>query len=267
MEQGSGFGTLFEKYSKVFLAIGILLAIFLGAKSIKELKSIAYVGRDVPAMNTIIVSGTGEVFKVPDLAIFSFTVESESLVVNTAQTRVNENISDIIKFLKDNGVEEKDIKTQGYNVYPRYEYDTRSAIYPYPEGDRNLAAYVVSQMIEVKVRKIDDAGKLISGVGELGATQISGISFTVDDDEEVLREARQKAIADAQKKAKQLSKDLGVRLVRIVNFSDGGNYPLYYAKDMAYGMGGASEAMPQAAQLPAGENQFVSNVNITYEIR
>ena len=272
MENMNGSGSVIvQKYGKILFAIGVLLAIFLAVLSIKELKSLAYIGRDVPAMNTISVSGKGEVFQAPDVATFTFTVRDENLIVSKAQETVNGSISDILAYLKKSGVAEKDIRTLGYNVYPRYEYKSIvcSPTYcPPSDGSRNLAGYEVSQMIEVKVRKLADAGKLVSGVGELGATEISGLNFTVDEEEGILREARQKAISDAQAKAKHLAKDLGVRLVRIVNYSEGGNYPIYYNKGMAYGMGGAvAESAPLAGEIPTGENQFISNVTITYEIR
>ena len=94
---GSGF---LEKNSKVIFAIGVLLAIFLAVLSIKELKSIAFVGRDVPAMNTISVSGKGEVFQAPDIATFTLTVREENLIVSKAQEIVNSSISDILAYLK-----------------------------------------------------------------------------------------------------------------------------------------------------------------------
>ena len=162
-------------------------------------------------------------------------------------------------------MDEKDIKTTGYNIYPRYEYQSSSAYYP-NSGKQTLAAYVVSQNVTVKARKIEDAGKLLSGLGEMGVTNVSGLSFEVDDEDSVIAKARE-AISDAREKAKKLAKDLGVSLVRIVSFSDSGNYPIYYTKDsMTLGMGGMAESAP-APSIPIGENQFTSNVSITYEIK
>ena len=256
------------KLGKALTLVALLLALFLFTITVKEFKSISYVGKDVPAMNTVTVSGSGEAFKAPDIATFSFTIQDESLVVSQSQERVNTQVAATLSYLEKNGVEKKDIKTLNYSVYPRYEYpEIRCITYPCPTGERRLAGYTVSQSVSVKVRKLADAGKLVAGVGELGATELSGLQFEVDGDNEVLREARQEAITDAQTKAKQLAKDLGVRLVRIVNFSEGGNYPVYYGKAMSLGMGGDSASAPTPAQLPEGENQFISNVSITYEIR
>ena len=248
--------------------LGLVLCALSAVFIIKEVKSLPYVGKDVPAMNTISVSGEGEAFQKPDIATFSFTVEDENLIVGKAQEKVNSTMADILSYLKKSGVAEKDIKTTNYSVYPRYEYNQIQCFtYPCPTGRQTLAGYVVSQSVFIKVRKLEDAGKLVSGIGESGATNISGLTFSVDQQDAVEREAREKAITNAKEKAQQLARDLGVRLVRIVSYSEGGNYPIYYGKDMAMGMGGDMQSAPRAAELPTGENQFVSNVTITYEIR
>ena len=250
------------------LVLVIIVAVFFAAKSIKELKAIGFVGKELSPSATIVVSGEGEVLTKPDIASFSFSVEKESLNVAEAQSGSAKIVNDILAELKKLGVADKDVKTLGYNIYPRYEYISGGMSYEYypPNGGkRELASYVVSQTIEVKVRKIADAGKIISSIGEMGASNLSGLSFSVDREEEFTAEARKEAIVDAQSKAKILAKDLGVQLVRVTSFSESGNYPgpIYYAKSMeASGMGGGA-----TPEVPSGENRIVSNVTITYEIR
>lgn len=246
----------------------IAAAVFFAAKAIKELKTIGFVGKELSPSATIMVSGEGEVLTKPDIASFSFTVEKESLNVAEAQSGSAKIVNDILAELKKLGVADKDVKTLGYNIYPRYEYVSGGVsyeYYPVNGGKRELAGYVVSQTIEVKVRQIADAGKIISSIGEMGAANLSGLSFSVDKEEEFTAEARQEAIADAQSKAKILAKDLGVTLVRITSFSESSNYPgpIYYTKSAeAYGAGGGV-----TPEVPSGENRIVSNVTLTYEIR
>ena len=217
-------------------------------------------------ISTITVSGKGEVVVAPDIATVSFGVTAESKDVAKAQTDSNTKMNNIIEALKSKGVEAKDIKTTNYNIYPRYDY-VQSATYPNYGGKQVLVAYVVSQNVEVKIRKISTAGDILSTVGGLGVTDVSGLTFSVDKVDEVKDQARGLAIDDAKAQAKVLAKGLGVRLVRITNFSESGNMPIYYGleKSMAVGMGG-SDAVP-APQLQAGENKITSNVSITYEIR
>lgn len=215
--------------------------------------------------DTITVSGKGEVMVKPDIATVSFGVTSENLDVAKAQTAATTKMNSIIDLLKTKGVVEKDIKLTNYNIYPRYDY-LRADIYPYGGGKQILAAYVVSQTVEVKIRDISKAGEILSGVGTLGVTDVSGLTFTVDNQDEIKDQARDLAIVDAKDQAKILAKGLGVKLVKITAFSENGNYPVYYEinKSMALGMGGADAAVPQ---VPMGENKITSNVTITYEIR
>jgi len=214
-------------------------------------------------VNTISFSGQGEVVVKPDIATVSFGVTVENLNVSTAQTQATTKMNNIIDLLKTKGVEEKDIKLTNYNIYPRYDY-LQAQFYPYT-GRQTLAAYVVSQTVEVRIRDISKAGEILSGVGEFGVTDVSGLTFTVDNEDEVKNQARDLAIKDAKSQAESLAKSLGVRLVKITNFTEGGRYPVYYEmnKSMALGMGGDG-AIPQ---VPMGENKIISNVSITYEIR
>lgn len=259
MTQESENSNLYGKLLKAGAVAMALLALFLFAKTISEIKGWRVIGKDIPPQATITVSGKGEVVIKPDIATFSFGIQEESLVVGEAQEGVAKSENEILAFLEKNGVAKDDIKVSGYNIYPRYDYARSS-------GKQTLAAYVVSESVEVKVRKIGDAGKLIGSLGEFGATNLSGLSFNVDKQDDVLKQAREKAIADAKVNAQKLAKELGVSLSRIVSFSEnGGGYPvpMYYAK-AEMGMGGADSATPE---LPSGTNKITSNISITYEIR
>lgn len=249
-------------------ALGIL-ALFLLVAFARELQELRYVGTGVPPTNTITVSGEGEVFAVPDIAEFSVTIQETAKDVKSAQDAATKKADDIIAYLKGEGIEEKDIKTADYSVYPQYEYSQATCRDGYcPPGRQTLTGYQVTQTLIVKVHDTDQAGDLLSGVGSRGASQVSGLSFTIEDEDTLQAEARGKAIEDARMKAIELSKQLKVRLVRIVGFSENGSYP---PVPYAYGMGGdalsvRAEKAP-APELPVGENKITSNVSITYEIR
>lgn len=256
-------------FKKALVIVAVLLSLYLLVISIKEIKSIAYVGRDVPTQNTITVSGTGDAVAVPDIATFTFGVTQEAADVATAQKNATNKINAAIDFVKQNGVADKDIKTTSYNITPVYDYANGVCnAYQCSPSKQTLRGYEVSQMIEVKVRKTEDAGKLLSGIGAQGVTNISGLNFGVDKEETVKAQARQLAIDDAKSKADTLAKQLGVHLVRIVNFNESGNVPIYYDK-MAMGMGGgvAQSASVPTPSIPSGEQKITSNVTITYEIR
>ncbi|MEK7567883.1 MAG: SIMPL domain-containing protein [Patescibacteria group bacterium] len=269
-------GTKLTKTLVWLVAVGV---IFMAAKTINEFRKGAYIGRDVASQNTITVTGEGEVLAKPDIATFTFSVTEEGKTVSEAQKKATDKTNKTMDFLKKRDVDDKkDTKTLSYNINPKYEYYYQPQIMapcsvdycpPRPVKEPKIIGYEVSQTIEVKVRKLEDAGNLLTGVGEIGVQNVGGLQFKIEDEDKVKREAQEKAIDVAKEKAEKLADQLGVSLVRITNFSEGGNYPIYYNKMMtvsadSYGRGGAAEPAPS---VPSGENQILSNVTITYEIR
>lgn len=257
----------------VRIILGVLAFVvifFISVKIAKDIKSYDYIGRDISSPNTISISGKGEILAKADIATFSFSVAEESPNVSEAQDRAAGKINDAIKFLKDIGVEEKDIKTINYNIYPRYNYiksPEKSKIIPPIRDNRVLIGYEVNQGVEVKVRNIGSAGTILSGIGNLGASNVSGLSFSIDEEDKLKKDARELAIEDARANGKVMAESLGVKLVRIINFSESGYFPIYRerfsASDMSMSVGGAGPT----PEIPTGENKITSQVNIVYEIK
>lgn len=250
------------------VALG-MLALFLLAATIGQLKGLRFIGSGVPATNTITVTGEGEEFVVPDIAEFNATVMEIGSDVKAAQDKATKKLNDIYAYLKEAGIDEKDIRTADYSANPRYEW--RTGVCPVgrdcPGGRQVLTGYEVSQTLEIKVRDTTKAGDILAGVGENGVSSVSGLTFTVDDEEKIEAKARDTAIADAKAKAQVLAKSLRVSLVRIVGFSESGSIPPYLQKT-AYDMAVTEEAQSnRAPEIPVGQNKIVSNISLTYEIQ
>ncbi len=261
-----------KKLSIGFLILAISGSLLLLAMFFSAMKEYKYIGRDIPSQTTISVSGDAEEYAVPDIAEISFAITNEAKIPAEARIKVDEKMATLAKFLEDNGVEKKDIKTTAYNLYPKYEWHREPyvpcATYPcppYPESKQVLIGYEVTQSVDVKIRKIDNAGTVLGGLADRGATNVSGLTFKVDDEDVVKAKAREEAIKKAKVKAEVLAKSLGVTLVRIIAFNEGGNYP--------YGYGGmemkamSADVAPTAPTIPVGENKYISNVTIVYEIQ
>jgi uncharacterized protein YggE len=230
--------------------------------------SIRYVGAGITPGNTISVSGYGESYSTPDIATFSYSVVSEKPTVADAQADATAKANAITAYLKSAGVDEKDMQTSNYSINPQYDYGTSVCAGGYcPPGKQTLRGYEVRQTTTVKVRDTSKAGDLLAGIGTKGATEVSGLQFTFDDPQQGQVEARTKAIADASAKAKELAKELGVSLVRVVSFneSSGGAPVPMYAK--AFDSAAGSAVAQSAPQLSVGQNKVTDNVSVTYEIR
>lgn len=251
-----------QQIGVVFLVLLVLLSIFFLAKTMNEFERRGASGH----LPTITVSGEGEVVAIPDVATFSFSVQEERDTTAAAQESVTEQMNTILDLLKDEGIEEKDIKTTNYSIFPQYDF-IQCISAPCPPSRRELRGYEVSHTIEVKIRDTEEVGDVLALVGDAGADNVSGINFSIDDEEALREEARAKAIEDARAKAKQLAEDLDVRIKGVVSFNESGDESIYYARQESLamdGMGGGPSASPS---IPSGENTILSRVHITYEIR
>ena len=215
--------------------------------------------------NTITVSDTGTIYVKPDLAVVTASVINEAKTVAGAMAENSEKMNKVIKFVKEQGIEDKDLKTTSFNIYPRYEYRIEETeIYPYPPGKRVLVGYEVRQSLEVKIRNMDKIGAIIEGITSAGANEVSDLQFTVDKEDEFKKQAREEAIKKAKTKAEELAKQLGIKLIRISNFSESTLVPYFYSmKELAsMGIGGG-----EAPSIQTGENKIEVTVSITYEIK
>lgn len=247
------------------LAVGILLAVFLLSKTITEFKS--HSNSEQYPSRTISVSGHGEVIAVPDVAVFTFDVREESEKVEDAQSVATEKINLITELLDDSGIEEEDIKTVSYNVYPQYDWvPSTNCVNGFNcGGNQELRGYEVSQSTRVKVKDMSQAGELITKVGELGVSNISGLQFVIDEDKDLKEEARDLAIEDAKEKAENRAKSLGVKLGDLVSFYEDNQYG--YGHDAIMESAVMSRDMGGAPVLSPGETEVTSDISIVFEIK
>jgi len=232
--------------------------------------------------NTISFTGEGKVFAIPDIAMISFSIVTEAKTSKEAQETNSEKSKKGVDFLKNQGIDEKDIKTTSYNVYPQYSYPrplplgTETQSYPaqgssgivYPEyypSNPKITGYQVNQSFEVKIHDLEKVSVVLDGLVSAGANQVNHLGFKIDDEEKLKEKARQLAIADAKEKAKNLKKQLNIRLGKIINYSEGGGYPIHYRLEaQAFDKAGVGGNGPE---IPVGENEIVVNATITYQIK
>ncbi|MEN9337758.1 MAG: hypothetical protein RIQ41_72 [Candidatus Parcubacteria bacterium] len=256
----------YKKYTWIIGTLALVGIFFASiAFGISELKTSAHPNGQ---QATVSVSGDGEVTAVPDIATLTVTIRESAKTVAEAQELVETKTKAAINALANLGVEEKDRKTTYYNVSPMYEQTgVIPTTYPTPRTPK-IIGYEVSQSFEIKVRKIDTAGDVFGALGAANISEISGPSYTIDDPEALQAQAKEKAIAEAQKKAKETAKALGMSLGEIIGYSEdqGGYYPMYARDTMSaqYAKGGA---LGPEVTLPAGENKVTSRVTIVYLLK
>jgi uncharacterized protein YggE len=252
----------------VWLATALLvIATVVGLRMVFGERHHGYDNGAMPAVIT--VSGKGEIKAVPDVSKFMVTVEETAKDQSTALNASSEKVNNVIDLLKKAGIEEKDIKTEYTNVNPKYEYPSGRAeimIYPPVSANPVIVGYTSSHTLSVKVRdigKVSDVQQIFAGAK---VQNISGPDLSIDDVDGIKIDAREKAIADAKAQAEVLAEQLGVRLGKIVSFSESGNenYPMYMSARADVAMAG--KTAPEA-NIATGEQTITSNVSITYKIR
>ncbi|MBI2405235.1 SIMPL domain-containing protein [Candidatus Gottesmanbacteria bacterium] len=236
------------------LALLAVLTLWVGAKFVGEAKSI---NGQFPNVPTITVTGEGKVLAKPDIGIVAFSVWRESKDVGMAQEQATKATNAVVDYLKGAGVEDKDLKTTSYTITPMYDYTEFRG--------QTFRGYQIRQSFELKIRDLAKVGSHLNKIAQLGANEVGSLRFDVDNIEALRTEARAKAIADAKAKAKQLARDLRVRLDDIVSYSESGGFPgpIFYGM-AAGGKGGDFEAAPPAT--PTGENEITVTVYLGYGI-
>lgn len=248
-----------EEYKNLVSILLVILGVFLVVLVISNIIDVRDKLKETK--NTITVSDIGTIYTKPDLVLATASVVTEEKTVAESLNKNTKKMNAVIKFVKEQGIEDKDLKTTGFNIYPRYEWYDESEIYP--KGKRVLAGYEVSQSLQIKIRDMEKIGAVIQGVTDAGANEVSDLQFTIDKQDEFKKQAREEAIKKAKLKAKELAEQLGVKLVRISNFSESSVVPYFYSM---------KEAAPQAMgggetpSIQTGENKIEVAVSITYEI-
>lgn len=232
-------------------AVLIILAVFL-------LVSTNRIWNTATTTNAVSFSGEGKVVAKPDIAKVQLSIVTDALTSKAAQDDNSKKSKAVTDYLKKQDIDDKDIKTTGYNIYPQYKY-------PQYGGRPTITGYQVNQSMEVKVHDLDKVSNILDGVVSAGANQVNQLSFEIDNPDALKAEARAKAIADAKKKASELKNQVGISLGKIVNFSENtGGYPvpIYYDAEVGGISGGG-----RGPSVPTGENEIVVNVSLTYQIR
>lgn len=221
--------------------------------------------------NTVSFSGQGKIYAKPDIATLDFSVITEAVTSKAAQDENSKKSQKITDYLKKQNIEEKDIKTTYYNIYPKYSsqppviYNREEIqIYPPIPSESKIIGYQVTQGFQVKIRNFDKLSNIVDGLVANGVNNVSNLGFSIEDPEKLRSEARTLAIADAKKKADELKGKIGIKLGKIVNFYE----DIYgYGFDRGGGFGGVEASAAKGPSLPPGENKITVNVTITYQIK
>jgi len=202
------------------------------------------------------INATGEVTRVPDVAVISAGVVSRSPTASAALQDSANRMDRVLAALKRAGVADRDVQTSNVNL---------NAEYRYPENQSpQLVGYTATNSVTIRFRDIRNSGKILDALVSEGSNQISGPSLVVDKPEAALDEARAKAIAIGRARADLYARSLGMRVVRVVAINESGGY---YAPPAPPPPPMMARAEMASTRIEPGEQKLQVNVGMTFELQ
>lgn len=209
------------------------------------------------AVRTLNVSGSGQANLAPDIAYIYVGVHTENPTAAEAVAENNTQTQTVIQAIKDFGIDEKDIRTTNFSIYPQDKYDPQTGT---PTGDKT---YVVDNTVYVTVHQLDQLGDLLDTVVTAGANTVNSVQFDVANKAEALKQARADAVKDAEAQAKSLAEAAGLSLGEIQSIGFQDSQPIFDGK----GGGGALAADAASIPIQPGQLTFTVTVNISYALK
>lgn len=205
---------------------------------------------DVPQLS---VTGQGVAQVVPDMARISLGVSTRSDDAGAAFDAVAGSIGNMLAKLTEAGVDERDVQSTQVNLSPQYDYNRQN------EGAPKLTGFIANSTLSVGVRDLSKLGEIMSAVTAVGANEIHGLQFDVQDRSAAEDTARSLAVKDAMHRATVLAEAAGLKLGSVLMLQEGGDYG---ARPVMMAMERASADMP----IAAGEVGINSSVTMVFEL-
>jgi uncharacterized protein len=211
---------------------------------------------DFPA--AISVTGEASISVPPDLAQIDAGVASDAKSAREASEANNAAMSKVLAALKGAGIDEKDTQTSRLSLQPQYAQNRPGYS---GSGPSVITGYHAANRVTVKLHDIAKVAGVIDTLVAAGANDIGNIGFSVSQASKLLDEARDKAVADARRKAEIYAKAAGVTLGAPLSIAEGGAPAPVFRSKMAMPM--AATSVPVAP----GEETLSVNVSVTWAIK
>lgn len=237
------------KAKKVVFLVTLILAVCLIASTVFAAE----------ASGAITVTGTGSIKVKPDIATINIGVTTDDADAGKAQETNSAEMNKVLKALKDNGVEDKDVQTSYFSIYPKYDYSYMVMSVTEP----TVSGYTVTNSVNVTVRDISKVGEILNAAISAGGNYGGNVSFSISDDSKYYAVALDLAIKNAKSKADVIAKSIGVSIEKPSSVTESGYYrPISYS-DYAYDA--ALKAVSGAGSVPISQGDLEVTATVTVE--
>ena len=234
--------------------VGALLAVvLLPAVANSPKQSPALAATDTSSRG-VAVSGTGQVYGIPDTLHLSMGVTVNRADVTSALNAASAALDKVISSLKSHGVPAKDIQTSGLNVNPHYTGDVA----------QHVSGYDVDHEITVTLRDLKTAGSIVSAAVAAGGNdaRVNGLSVALESNDNLISAARERAFNDAKTKADQLARLAGRTLGRVLSISE--QVASNPTSPMAFG-GNAASTDSKAISIQPGQQAVDVTISVVWD--
>lgn len=202
-----------------------------------------------PESRQVTVVGTGKVQGTPDTLNVTASIEATAPDVTAAMNQTSSRQQAVLDALSGAGIDKKDIATKQVELQPDYR-------------DSVITGYRASNTIDIKVRKLDTASQVLAKIVTAGgnSTRISNVAYAIDDDSQLVKDARTRAFNDAKDRAQQYAQLSGLKLGKVVSISEatGGTTPTP--------MPAPRMAMAEAVPLSPGQKTVNFSVTVIWDL-
>ncbi len=209
-----------------------------------------------PEQRTITVTGTGTTRVSPDIAVVSLGVQTQGADVGAAVQENNRRAQAVTDALLEQGVAAEDMRTVNFYVSSQQLFDPMGL----PTGE---TSYTVDNTILFTLRAPEKLGAVLQVALRVGSNSVQSVSFSVADPSVPMDEARQLAVADAQRQAQQVASAAGASLGDVLSIGEGGNVVPTYYEAPAFGKGGGGGGVP----VESGTLEFPAQITLTYILK
>jgi uncharacterized protein YggE len=166
------------------------------------------------ATRQVTVVGAGEVQGTPDTLTVNASIEFVAPDVTGAMNQTSDRQKAVIDALVGSGIDRKDISTTQVSLQPQFAGGDSTAI----------IGYRASNSIDVKIRKLDSASQTLSLIVSTGAdaTRINSVNYSIEDDSQLVKDARARAFNDAKDRAEQYAQLSGLGLGKVISITESG---------------------------------------------
>lgn len=224
------------------------------------------VAQQPPVLNlqdtpTLIVNGDAEVAADPDRAVVRLGAVAQAADAAGAQDQVNQIMQKAIAAIREAGIDEKLIQTEGLSLQPVYSQSTRRQMEEGEAHTPTIVAYRASNTVRVQVEDLPKVGAVIDAGIAAGANQLQGIHFELKDDTNARALALEQATQRARQKAEVLARASGVELKSLHNITE--NSVSIIAP--VYG-GGLRTMQMEATPVQPGQIRVQATVTLVFRI-